>query len=140
MRSPTIVVVLATLAIMAVVPMIESTEAVEHPSEPAEVYFFVGGTCVAQIYVLPDSNIHPLPELPAGYTCWARNDTHEVVTVSTHFSAGSHLIVAFKEEPAPWPADGGGSSGMHPMAIVGWCILGFGAVGICGYYLYKHRR
>ena len=139
MRSPIIVVVLATLAIMAVVPMIESTDAIEHPSGPAEVYFFAGGECIAQVYITPGSNIHPLPELPAGYTHWARYDTREVVTSSTTFTEGSHSIVAFDGEPAPWPPDGDGNRPVHPMAIIGWCILGLSAVGI-GYYLFKHRR
>lgn len=139
MRSPITVVVLATLAIMAVVPMIESTDAMEHPSGPAEVYFFAGGECIAQVYIAPGSNIRTLPELPAGYFCWARNDTHEIVTSSTTFTEGSHSIIAFDKVPAPWPPDGDGKRPVHPMAIIGWCILGFGAVGI-GYYLYKHRR
>lgn len=140
MSSPTKIVLVAMLAVLAVVPMIESTEAVEHPSGPAEVYFFAGGECIAQVYIFPETNIHPLPELPAGYTCWARNDTHEVVTSSTVFSEGSHLIVAFNGEPAPWPPDGDGKGHVHPMAIIGWAIVIGVPVALIGYYVYKKKH
>lgn len=141
MSSPkTVLAILATVAVLAFVPMIESTDAVEHPSGPAEVYFFAGGECIAQVYVIPDSNVHPLPELPAGYTCWARNDTHEVVTSSTIFTEGSHIVIAFKGTPAPYPPDGNGGD-IPAGTIIAWVVFGAIVIGIgAGLYIYRKRK
>ena len=140
MSSPMKIALVVMLAVLAVVPMIESTDAIKHPSGPAEVYFFAGGECIAQVYIANGGNIHPLPELPDGYTCWARNDTHEVVTSSTIFTEGSHSIIAFNGEPAPWPPDGDGKGHVHPMAVIGWVILIGVPVALIGYYVYRKKH
>lgn len=94
MRS-TVLITLAILAGLAVLP------AVADDSEAwatAELDFFDGRTCVGHAYLIPGSSLKEIPTPPSWADGWATAEG-QIVTTDTTFSAGSHVIVAYKGTP-----------------------------------------
>ena len=129
MRGSAIILTAVILAV-AFVPTAEA-------EEPAELYFFAGNTCTAQVYLLPDDPIGArIPELPGWADCWTDESGHKVTPEST-FGSGAHTITAWAGEPVP--KDGGGKDPGRTAIQWGVPLLAL-AIIAGGIYLYRRRR
>lgn len=102
---------------------------------PAQLYFFAGSDCTAQIYLLPDEPIgDKIPELPGWADCWADETGHRITPQST-FSGGAHTITAWAGEPVP-KAESGKDPGR---TAIQWGVPILALAVIIG-AIYLHRR
>ena len=103
---------------------------------PAEVYFFSGDVCTAQVYLKAGEPIgNAIPELPGWATCWADDTGHRITPQST-FEAGAHTIIACASEPTPQePAKSTGPAGA--IAGIAGAFLIIAAIGALAYIHYR---
>ena len=104
---------------------------------PAELYFFSGDVCTAQVYLKPGAPIgNAIPELPGWATCWADDTGHRITPQST-FEEGSHIVIACAAEPIP--QDHGKRD--HTGAIMGSAaaFLIIAAIGTLAYIHYRRH-
>ena len=103
---------------------------------PAEVYFFSGDVCTAQVYLKPGAPIgNAIPELPGWATCWADDTGHRITPQST-FEEGSHIVIACMAEPIPQePAKSTSPAGA--IAGIAGAFLFIAAIGGLAYWIYR---
>lgn len=105
---------------------------------PAELYFFSGDVCTAQVYLKPGAPIGAqIPEPPTWATCWADESWHKVTPDST-FEEGPHILVACMGDPIPKQVDGKRD---HTGAIIGSAaaFLIIAAIGGLAYWIYRRH-
>lgn len=128
MRGSAIILAAVLLAV-AFVPTAEA-------EAPAEVYFFNGDVCTAQVYLKPGTPIgSQIPELPGWADCWSDETGHKVTPEST-FGSGAHTVTAWAGEPVPVPESGGGFTVRTAAGILGGVLILAAFIGLA-VYLYR---
>lgn len=132
MRGSAIILAAALLA-LAIVPAAEA-------EAPAEVYFFDGDDCKAQVYIKAGTEIGSwrIPELPAWADCWADEDGNKVTGTST-FGAGAHTIIAYKGEPVPAEKQDRGAFPIGAVAGVAGAFLIVAGLGGLAWWFYRRQ-